>query len=397
MQNAPVPTLSVGTRGDRPICILHFAFSFCIHNLTHDLILCQSPLICLASPPSNPTPGCSIRPSRSSTTARSGPARGLCWNGKHELRLEMEREPVDFLVRKMTPLVDESRDALARLIGADPADVVFVQNATAGVNSVMRSLDFRPGDEILVTAARLQRLPQRDSLRRPADGRRRGPGRSAAADQLAAASDRCDFGAGHARGRGWPCSITSPARRRWSFPSRRSSASWTAAASIRWSTAPTGRRMVPLNMTRLGAAYYTGNCHKWLCAPKAVGFLHVRRDRQQGIQPTIISHGWNKPRPGYSPFQDAFDWPGTLDPTPWLCIGDCIRFLERPAARRVGSPDAAQPRSGDRSPANPLPTARARCRSASSRCSARWRRCTCPTTRRPSTPRASRSPPRSSG
>ncbi len=64
----------------------------------------------------------------------------------------MEREPVDFLVRKMTPLVDESRDALARLIGADPADVVFVQNATAGVNSVMRSLDFRPGDEILVTA-----------------------------------------------------------------------------------------------------------------------------------------------------------------------------------------------------------------------------------------------------
>ena len=71
---------------------------------------------------------------------------------QQELRLEMEREPVDFLVRKMTPLVDESRDALARLVGADSSDVVFVQNATAGVNSVMRSLDFRPGDEILVTA-----------------------------------------------------------------------------------------------------------------------------------------------------------------------------------------------------------------------------------------------------
>ena len=71
---------------------------------------------------------------------------------QRELRLEMEREPVDFLVRKMPALVDESRKALARLIGADPADVVFVQNATAGVNSVIRSLDFRPGDEILVTA-----------------------------------------------------------------------------------------------------------------------------------------------------------------------------------------------------------------------------------------------------
>jgi len=61
--------------------------------------------------------------------------------------------------------------------------------------------------------------------------------------------------------------------------------------------------------------------------PEGRGFLHVRRDRQQGIQPPIVSHGWNKPRPGYSPFQDGFDWPGTLDPTPWLCLGECIRFL----------------------------------------------------------------------
>ena len=71
---------------------------------------------------------------------------------QQELRAAMEREPVDFLVRRMTPLLDESRDALAGLIGADPADVVFVQNATAGVNAVLRSLAFRPGDEILVTA-----------------------------------------------------------------------------------------------------------------------------------------------------------------------------------------------------------------------------------------------------
>ena len=71
---------------------------------------------------------------------------------QRQIRLEMEREPVDFLVRKLTPLLDESRNALSKLVGADPADVVFVQNATAGVNSVMRSLDFRPGDEILVTA-----------------------------------------------------------------------------------------------------------------------------------------------------------------------------------------------------------------------------------------------------
>ena len=94
----------------------------------------------------------------------------------------MEREPVDFLVRKMTPLVDESRDALAELIGADPADVVFVQNATAGVNSVLRSLDFRPGDEILVTDHDYNAC--RNVIRYVAErtGRGRGRGRRAAAD-----------------------------------------------------------------------------------------------------------------------------------------------------------------------------------------------------------------------
>jgi isopenicillin-N epimerase len=70
-----------------------------------------------------------------------------------------------------------------------------------------------------------------------------------------------------------------------------------------------------------------GNCHKWLCAPKGAGLLHVRPDRQEAIQPTIISHGYNVRRPGRSRFQDAFDWPGTFDPTPCLCVGEAIRFL----------------------------------------------------------------------
>ena len=85
--------------------------------------------------------------------------------------------------------------------------------------------------------------------------------------------------------------------------------------------------MVPLDVKQLGATYYTGNCHKWLCAPKGAGFLYVRRDRQADIQPPIIGHGWNRPRPGYSAFQDAFDWPGTFDPSAWLCVGEAIRFI----------------------------------------------------------------------
>ena len=68
-----------------------------------------------------------------------------------ELRAQLEREPVQFFVRQMQPLLDESRGELSGLIGCDPADLVFVSNATAGVNCVLRSLRFRPGDQILVT------------------------------------------------------------------------------------------------------------------------------------------------------------------------------------------------------------------------------------------------------
>jgi isopenicillin-N epimerase len=79
--------------------------------------------------------------------------------------------------------------------------------------------------------------------------------------------------------------------------------------------------MVPLALSEIGAAYYTGNAHKWLCAPKGAAFLHVRRDRQPGLHPLVISHGYPL---GY---QAEFDWTGTSDPTPWLCIPEAIRYM----------------------------------------------------------------------
>jgi len=75
-------------------------------------------------------------------------------------------------------------------------------------------------------------------------------------------------------------------------------------------------------------AYYTGNLHKWVCAPKGAGFLWVREDRQEALQPPVISHGNNRPRTGYTPFQDRFDWQGTIDPSPWFCVGEAIRWMQ---------------------------------------------------------------------
>jgi isopenicillin-N epimerase len=244
-----------------------------------------------------------------------------------ELRQRMEAEPVQFLWRRYEERLQPSRVELARFIGAKARDLVFVTNSTTGVNAVMRSLKLRREDELLTTnhdynachnvlieAARragaklvTARVPfplrHEDEVLEAIVGSVTPRTRLAMIDHVT--SDTALI-----------------------FPVARIIRELEARgvdALIDGAHAP---GMVPLDLQKLRPAYYTGNLHKWVCAPKGAAFLWAREDKQADLQPAVISHGNNRPRPGYAAFQDRFDWCGTFDPSAWLCVGEAIRWVQ---------------------------------------------------------------------
>jgi isopenicillin-N epimerase len=87
--------------------------------------------------------------------------------------------------------------------------------------------------------------------------------------------------------------------------------------------------MLSLDVPSIGADWYTGNCHKWLMAPKGSGFLWAAPERQADTHPLVISHGFGQG------FTAAFDWIGTRDPTAWLSVPAAIDFHERFGGARL--------------------------------------------------------------
>jgi isopenicillin-N epimerase len=241
------------------------------------------------------------------------------------LQDRLERQPVRFLVDDFEPLWNDARQKLAQFVGADRDDLVFVPNATTGVNTILRSLELKRGDEVLTT-------------------------------DHAYNACRCalDYVAARAGARVVVAKVPFPLESSQqvvdavlSRVTRR-----TRLALLDHVTSSTGLvlplgkiipelsargietlvdgahapGMIPLNLKKLGATYYTGNCHKWLCAPKGAALLYVRRDRQAQIRPLAISHGANSPR-DHSRFLLEFSWTGTGDFSAWLSVPESLRLI----------------------------------------------------------------------
>lgn len=234
---------------------------------------------------------------------------------------ELERQPVAFFQRRADALLDEARQTIGAYLNASPDDLVFVPNATIGINTVARSLDLKPGDEILTT------------------------------DHEYGAMDYTwaficgKTGATYIR-HSIPLPVTSHAdfvESLWGAVTPR-----TKVIFISHITSPTAlifpvteicRRarqagiltvidgahvpgQLPLDLTALDVDFYSGNFHKWLCAPKGAGFLYARREHHATVNPLVISWGWTD---GAS-FVKQNTWQGTRDLAAFISVPAAIQF-----------------------------------------------------------------------
>ena len=247
------------------------------------------------------------------------------------MRDEVERQPSRFLLREVYPLVGvptanptrlrRAAAAVGAFIGARGEDVVFVDNATAGVSVVLRSLAFEPGDEILVTnhsyptTGRLAEFVAARSGARVRTVRVPYPrfDRAQLIEDIAEGiSPRTRLAViDH---------VTSESA--LVFPLMEIAARCRDRGVPILADAAHAPGMLPLDVPAIGVDWYAANLHKWAHAPRSCGILWARPDRQAGLHPPVISWGLDKG------FTAEFDWVGTRDPTPWLAAPAGIAFLE---------------------------------------------------------------------
>jgi isopenicillin-N epimerase len=218
---------------------------------------------------------------------------------------DLEREPVDFISRRLEGLLAEARAELAAYIRARPTDLVFVQNATTGVNVAARALGLRPEDEVLSTTleygacvmawqrvCRLVQVPY-DELFEHVTERTKGV---------------------------FVSHITSDTGIRLPVEDIVRVARGLGLVTIVDGAHAPGH--IDLDLDALGADFYAGNCHKWLCAPKGSGFLHVRPEWHERVDGPIVSWGYEEP----ATFSSRVERQGTRDAAAYLSVPAAIAF-----------------------------------------------------------------------
>lgn len=234
-------------------------------------------------------------------------------------RLRMEKEPVRFMVRELPQALGTAREAAAGLLGCDSDGLVFVDNATTGVNAVLRSLELEPGDELVTTdhvygAVRntMAWVAERSGARLvvadvPMDDLYPGVFAERLAQVLSQRTRLVVID--HITS---PSGLVVDVHRVVALCRERG-----IPVLVDGAHAP---GQLPLDLADLDADYYTGNLHKWAFAPRGTAVLHVRAPHRGAVHPTVISHGLGLG------LHAEFDWTGTKDPTAWLAVPEALAF-----------------------------------------------------------------------
>ncbi len=241
------------------------------------------------------------------------------------LQRELEQQPVQFLGREAIPRLAAARAALAGLVGAAADDLVFFPNPTVAVNVVARSLQLRPGDEILTTDHEYGAMDRTWRFLAAKTGARYVHQPIPLPFRATDFVDQFWSGVNDRTRMIFLSHLTSPTA--LIFPIAEIIRRARAAGMFTIIDGAHAPGQLPLNLDALGADVYVGACHKWLCAPKGAAFLHVRRQVQPLIEPLVVSWGFEEAT--YltgSTFVNWHEWQGTRDLSAYLSVPGAIRF-----------------------------------------------------------------------
>lgn len=241
----------------------------------------------------------------------------------------LERQPVHFFAEELIDHFATARRELAAFLHAEPNDLVYIPNATFGVNIVARSLPLGPGDEVLTTNHEYGAcdnvwhfLSQKQGFcyRRQAI-----PLPLPNEDEIV---DLLWQGVTEKTKVIFLSHITSSTAVQ--FPIQKICQRARAAGILTLVDGAHAPGQIPLHLEQLGADFYTGNCHKWLCAPKGAAFLHARSEAQHLIEPLVVGWGWGEDRQLRfgSNFLDYLQFLGTNDLSAYFAVPEAIRFRE---------------------------------------------------------------------
>jgi isopenicillin-N epimerase len=242
---------------------------------------------------------------------------------------KLEFQPVEFLGREIQDHLREARVHLGSYLKSDPGNLVFIPNATFGVNIIASSLDLQPGDEVLTSNHEYGACDNVWSYWSQKKGIK--VVRQPIHLPLASKDEIIDAFWSDVNDRTrliFLSQITSPTAVR--FPVEDICKQAKEAGILILIDGAHAPGQIDLNLDDLGADFYTGNCHKWMLAPKGAAFLHAKPEQQELIEPLVVGWGWgeNCPYESDSRYQAYLEWWGTVDPASYLAVPAAIQFQQ---------------------------------------------------------------------